>query len=72
MPIYEYTCQDCHAQFEEFVRSMTAKVDVMCPQCGSTKTKKGWSVFGLGAATAGLGGFTAPASDSCSTSGAST
>ena len=31
MPIYEYTCQDCDAHFEKFVRSMTAKAEVKCP-----------------------------------------
>lgn len=72
MPIYEYTCQDCHSQFEEFVRSMTAAIEVKCPECGSAHTKKGWSLFGLGAAAAGLGGFAAGSSDSCSTSGTST
>jgi putative FmdB family regulatory protein len=48
MPIYEYTCTDCHAQFEKFVRSMTVQVEVKCPECGGTHVKRGWSVFGTG------------------------
>ena len=48
MPIYEYTCSECNTQFEKFVRSMTGKVEAKCPHCGSTHTKKGWSLFGTG------------------------
>lgn len=48
MPIYEYTCQDCHTCFEKFVRSMTANIEVKCPECGGSRVKKGWSLFGTG------------------------
>lgn len=67
MPIYEYTCQDCEAQFEKFVRSMTGRQDITCPHCGGSHTKKSWSVFGMGGSRSGLGGMTAPAIDSCGT-----
>jgi putative FmdB family regulatory protein len=43
MPIYEYTCTDCDARFEKFVRSMTTKVEATCPECGGTHIRKGWS-----------------------------
>lgn len=69
MPIYEYTCTDCSAQFEKFVRSMTAKVKVECPQCGGTHVRKGWSVFGTGTASAGLGSLASSAASSCSPAG---
>jgi putative FmdB family regulatory protein len=46
MPIYEYTCNDCHTQFEKLVRSITAPIEVQCPECGGTHVKKGWSLFG--------------------------
>lgn len=69
MPIYEYTCKDCSSQFEKFVRSMTANVEVQCPECGGTHVKKGWSVFGTGNVGAGLGSFATSAADSCSTGG---
>ena len=48
MPIYEYTCRNCDAKFEELVRSMTAEVKVKCPQCGSPKTARSLSVFAVG------------------------
>lgn len=69
MPIYEYTCKDCNSQFEKFVRSMTANVEVKCPQCGGTDVKKGWSVFGTGGGDGGLGSFAAQAASSCNTGG---
>jgi putative FmdB family regulatory protein len=67
MPIYEYTCEDCSAQFEKLVRSMTAKVEVKCPECGGTHVKKGWSLFGTGAGSAGFGSLASVAASSCST-----
>ena len=69
MPIYEYTCQDCGSQFEKFVRSITAKVEPQCPQCGGTHTKKGWSVFGTGKSDGALGSLAASGAGSCSPSG---
>jgi putative FmdB family regulatory protein len=65
MPIYEYRCSDCGTEFEKFVRSITATVEAKCPQCGSTHTKKGWSVFGTGKSNSSLGSLTASAADSC-------
>ena len=74
MPIYEYTCKDCNTEFEKFVRSMAAEVEVRCPQCGGTHVKKGWSIFGSGNVEGSLAGrdaggsFPAGAS-SCNTGG---
>ena len=67
MPIYEYTCGDCENQFEKFVRSMTAPVEVTCPECGGTHVKKGWSLFGTGG-SGGLG-FASAAASNCSPGG---
>jgi putative FmdB family regulatory protein len=39
MPIYEYTCQQCGAQFEELVPS-SATTCPPCPKCASGDTKK--------------------------------
>ncbi len=73
MPIYEYTCKDCNAEFEKFVRSMAAEVEVRCPNCSGTHVKKGWSVFGTGNVGGSLGGLDAaggfPAAASSCTSG---
>jgi putative FmdB family regulatory protein len=69
MPIYEYTCQECEAQFEKFVRSISSNVDVKCPKCGGTHVKKGWSVFGTSGSDGGLGSLSAVPSSSCSPGG---
>jgi putative FmdB family regulatory protein len=66
MPIYEYTCQDCGAQFENFVRSISASVEAKCPECGGTHLKKGWSVFGTGKSDGSSSGLAASAASSCS------
>jgi putative FmdB family regulatory protein len=70
MPIYEYTCTDCSNQFEKFVRSMTATIEIKCPECGGTHVKKGWSVFGTGNVGGGLDSLSAAAAASaCNTGG---
>jgi putative FmdB family regulatory protein len=41
MPIYEYRCTACGAEFEELVRSDTK---VACPECRTTRVAKQLSV----------------------------
>ena len=36
MPMYDYSCQDCRAVFEELLVKDEDAVD--CPQCGSAQT----------------------------------
>jgi putative FmdB family regulatory protein len=43
MPIFEYTCHDCHHAFEALVRASTTPE---CPQCHSTQLDKQLSVVG--------------------------
>lgn len=45
MPIYEYKCQDCEADFEEIV-SVNAEKNPHCPSCNSARTEKKLSIFG--------------------------
>ena len=49
MPIYEFTCKDCHKTFE-ITRpiSEAAAGSAPCPNCGSQKTERVWSnVFAI-------------------------
>jgi putative FmdB family regulatory protein len=46
MPTYEYRCDGCEHQFEEF-QSMNDAVLTKCPQCGKKKLRR---LFGTGAA----------------------
>ena len=39
MPIYEYGCETCNANFEKLMK-MNAPAPV-CPECGSDQVKKG-------------------------------
>ena len=43
MPIYEFVCMECESHFEELVR-LDAD-DPGCPDCGSGKTSRQFSVF---------------------------
>jgi len=45
MPTYEYACDACEHEFEEF-QSITAKPLRKCPECGKNKLKR---LFGTGA-----------------------
>ena len=45
MPIYEYVCQDCSTKYDKFVRSLTARVELKCPKCGSAHGEKALSAF---------------------------
>ena len=46
MPTYEYVCEACEHQFEEF-QSMSDEPLKKCPQCRKSKLRR---VFGAGAA----------------------
>ncbi len=49
MPIYEFTCKDCHKTFE-LSRPVSEAADrsTPCPHCGSQKTERVWSnVFAI-------------------------
>ena len=45
MPTYEYICQGCGCEFEQF-QSITAKPVRSCPKCGKRKVKR---LIGTGA-----------------------
>ncbi|HXO87868.1 MAG TPA: zinc ribbon domain-containing protein [Candidatus Acidoferrales bacterium] len=54
MPIYEYVCDDCGAEYERIV--LNGSTEVTCPKCSSTKSTMQLSVFaahGNGAKTSG-------------------
>lgn len=40
MPIYEYHCEACGADFEELILSRSAQDDVKCKSCGSAQIVK--------------------------------
>ena len=52
MATYEYLCLACEHPFEER-RSMTASVETQlaCPDCGSDRVRRRFSIFAAGAGT---------------------
>ena len=52
MPIYEFHCEKCEKDSEILVRSSDWK-GTKCPHCGSTKLRKGLSVFASSVSTGG-------------------
>lgn len=51
MPVYEYHCRDCKADFEKLV--FGPDPEVCCETCGSKKTEKLMSRFGMGRSVSG-------------------
>jgi len=49
MPIFEYRCRECGAQFEKIVRS--AAESVVCESCQSRKVEQLLSVFAVSASS---------------------
>lgn len=48
MPIYEYRCQQCGADFSRLMRMADADVQVECTQCGGEQTSRVLSAFAIG------------------------
>lgn len=40
MPVYDYKCRKCGAEFEKFLRSLAAASTVKCEKCGSSQVTK--------------------------------
>jgi putative FmdB family regulatory protein len=51
MPIYEYRCEQCGAQFEELTSSAGA-ADVRCRQCSGRRVTRMLSAFAVGSGEA--------------------
>ncbi len=48
MPVYEYRCFECGAQFERRLPFSRADATLPCPTCGKAHAKKMLSTFALG------------------------
>jgi putative FmdB family regulatory protein len=45
MPIYDYRCKECGAEFEKIVRLSEADRTPLCPECSSPDTRKQITTF---------------------------
>ena len=59
MPVYEFKCPQCKAQFERLVSFSDRRKPAECPECGAIKAERQISAFTVGAQRS---------SSSCSTS----
>ncbi|MBN2583054.1 MAG: zinc ribbon domain-containing protein [Planctomycetes bacterium] len=50
MPIYEFHCDDCGADFEELFRSVRERRRPSCDKCGSGNVHKKFSTFATSSA----------------------
>ncbi len=66
MPIYEYECLDCKAEFEMLVFGSRK---VTCPECSSENVRKKVSVFGMSGVEKPFAGSSG--CSSCNSSGSS-
>jgi putative FmdB family regulatory protein len=48
MPLYEFECSQCGAEFETLVMKSSDKEAVKCPNCGSRKLEELLSTFASG------------------------
>ena len=44
MPTYDYQCEACNHQFDQFqsIASRDAPCEEPCPECNETKVRRGW------------------------------
>ncbi len=45
MPLYEFECLKCGAEFEKLVRTSSPEEEVSCPKCGSRNIDEKISAF---------------------------
>ncbi|MBW6466616.1 MAG: zinc ribbon domain-containing protein [Brevefilum sp.] len=72
MPIYEYACLDCQAEFETIRSIKDADASIQCPQCHGDQTRRKLSLFNATSSGRSLAGVTSCSTcsgGSCSTCG---
>lgn len=50
MPIYEFHCEKCGADFEQLFHSFDPAAKAPCPRCGAGRTRRKLSLFGMAVA----------------------
>jgi putative FmdB family regulatory protein len=63
MPIYEYHCKACNTDFEKLV--FGSNPEVSCEKCGSKKTEKLMSRFGMGKSSSAPSPSSSSSGSSC-------
>lgn len=68
MPIYDFSCMNCGADFDKLVRNAAAVSSVVCPDCQSDAVKKRLSLVASRSSTPSAGSAAASAA-ACSPGG---
>jgi putative FmdB family regulatory protein len=69
MPIYEYICKTCGAEFQKRVSFSESDVLPTCPDCQSEQTQKKLSIFCAPGISGGGGSCAGCSGGSCSSCG---
>jgi len=56
MPIFEYKCTKCGAEFDELESVKRRDEPHECPKCGSMESERKMSMFSMGSCSDGGGG----------------
>jgi putative FmdB family regulatory protein len=56
MPIYEYQCKECGAEFSRLQSMSSTAEGVSCPKCGSDSVERKLSTFASTSSGAAAGG----------------
>jgi len=67
MPLYEYQCNECGAEFEKMMRFSEANQRPYCPSCQSQDTRK--KIYTIASQGNSLSGASASAGNSCGSRG---
>ncbi|MGQ9568352.1 MAG: FmdB family zinc ribbon protein [Anaerolineae bacterium] len=67
MPIYEYRCDQCGAEFQELRPMTQADAPVRCPRCGGDKAHRLLSLFAARSRSSSGETVSVGGSSSCST-----
>lgn len=65
MPVYDYKCRKCGAEFEKFLRSLSAASSVKCEKCGSARVEKLVTCCAISGGGKGESAGSAKSSSSC-------
>ena len=60
MPIYEYRCKQCDAQFDVLQRVGEDGKDLVCPECGAKSAERLMSLFASSGNDSGGSGGCSP------------
>jgi putative FmdB family regulatory protein len=65
MPTYSYKCEDCTTKYEVFHKVREIEESVICPECGSEKSKRLMTAAGISGFSSTSKSFDMPMAPTC-------